>query len=182
MSTFNAWFTSYPKSAVLILHLHLACILLLVYNLQPLFAWIYPWSTVLTLQCAGNIIYWPLLWNTCNCTQCIQYQAHVQCNVITYDLYIINIVCFILIRISTLVKLFYCYKIIFLSPHSPRLCIVSLFSWSIKPTCTPLTKPEEKVRLLAVYPTLPPSSHALPYSKTKNNCNIFVCKHILIMT
>ena len=26
-----------------------------------------------------------------NCTQCIQYHAHVQCNVITYDFYIINI-------------------------------------------------------------------------------------------
>ena len=117
-----------------------------------------------------------------NCTQCIQYHVHVQCNEITYDLYIINILCFILIRISTLVKLFYCYKIIFLSPHSPRLCVVSLFSWSVKPACTPLTKPEEKVRLLAVYPTLPPSPHALPYTKTKNNCNIFICKHILIMT
>ena len=43
--------------------LYLACILFLVYSLQPLSPWIYPWSTVLTSHCAGNIICWPLLWN-----------------------------------------------------------------------------------------------------------------------
>ena len=74
---------------------------------------------------------------------CIQCHAQVQCNVITYDLYIVNLLCFILIRISTVVKLL----------PSPRLCVVSLFSWSVKLACTLLTKPEEKERLLPVYPT-----------------------------
>ena len=36
------------------------------------------------------------------------------------------------------------------TPPSPRLCVVSLFSWSVKPACTPLTKSEEKVRLPTV--------------------------------
>ena len=167
VSTFNAWSTCYPKSAVLILHLHLACILHLVYNLQPLFAWIYPWSTVLTSQCAGNIIYWPLLWNTT--VHNVYMQCHVQCNVLTWFVYImLNI----LIRISTLVKLFYCGKIFFLSPPSPRLRVVSLFSWSVKPVCTPLTKSEEKVRLLTNQPTPPPSSTCITIHKNKEKTKI----------
>ena len=82
-STFNAGSTVYPKSAVLILHLHLACILLLVYSLQ------------LASVCMNLPLVHSLNFAVCrqhniltitmkhNCTQCIQCHAHVQCNVIT---------------------------------------------------------------------------------------------------
>ena len=152
VSTFNAWCTFYPKSAVLILYFA-PCLHLYFFTLSLQFT---------ASVCMNLPLVHSLNFAVCrqhniltitmkhNCTQCIQYHVHVQCNVITYDLYIINILCFILIRISTLVKLFYCEKIIFLSPPSPRLCVVSLFSWSVKPACTPLTKSEEKVRLPTV--------------------------------
>ena len=104
VSTFNAWSAFYPKSAVLILYF-VPCL-----------------HFTLSLQFTASVCMNLPLVQSLNFTLCRQHNmltitvkhnciqlchAHVQCNVITYDLYIINLLCFILVRISTLVKLFY---------------------------------------------------------------------------
>ena len=88
-----------PKSAVLILYF-VPC---LHFTFSQQFAAsvcmnLPGWSTVLTLQCAGNIIYWPCNYETQLLTQCIQCHAHVRCNVITWFVYhkYINYVLFLL--------------------------------------------------------------------------------------